>query len=275
MLRNIFLILFISFFLSGCITSKSAAPIDNRGQIINKPPTSYKVRKGDSLYMVAMEFDLDYIQLAKWNNIKKPYHIKTGERLRLTPRKYNRKKTTVAKKKKKRRSKKTTPRKKRKNSKVTKNYRKKKSVKKPPTRKKVKPAPRKKKTPVKTVKSDINWRWPANGKIIAKYAKNSDRKGIDIAAKRASSVRAAASGKVVYSGTGLVRYGKLIIIKHKGNYLSAYAHNDKLLVKEGATVKSGAKIARMGDTGTDKVKLHFEIRRNGKPVDPMKYLPKR
>jgi lipoprotein NlpD len=100
-------------------------------------------------------------------------------------------------------------------------------------------------------------------------------KGIDIAGNLGQPVFAAASGQVVYSGTGLRGYGKLLIIKHNDTFLSAYAHNNNLLVKEGDMVKAGQKIADMGSSGTDRVKLHFEIRREGTPVDPMKYLPKR
>jgi len=99
-------------------------------------------------------------------------------------------------------------------------------------------------------------------------------KGIDIKGKLGEPVYAASSGKVVYAGTGLVGYGKLLILKHNENYLSAYGHNRNLLVKEGEKVKVGQRIAEIGDTGTDEVKLHFEIRHNGKPVDPIKLLPK-
>jgi lipoprotein NlpD len=98
-------------------------------------------------------------------------------------------------------------------------------------------------------------------------------KGIDIVGKAGEPVTASAAGKVVYSGAGLRGYGKLIIIKHNNTYLSAYAHNNKILVKEGQTVAKGQKIGEMGSTDTDLVRLHFEIRKNGKPVDPLKHLP--
>jgi len=100
------------------------------------------------------------------------------------------------------------------------------------------------------------------------------RPGIDIKGRRGQPVYAAAAGKVVYSGSGLIGYGKLIILKHDNHYLSAYAHNWELLVKEGEQVAKGAQIARMGSSSADRVMLHFEIRRNGKPVDPLHYLPK-
>lgn len=100
-------------------------------------------------------------------------------------------------------------------------------------------------------------------------------KGLDIAGKRGDSVSAAAAGTVVYAGAGLVGYGKLLIIRHDDNYISAYAHNDQFLVKEGERVKLGQAIAEMGASGTDRDKLHFEIRERGKPVDPMRFLPAR
>lgn len=119
---------------------------------------------------------------------------------------------------------------------------------------------------------NAEWIWPVQGKLIASF--NENNKGIDIAGKSGQPVYAANSGKVVYSGTGLRGYGKLIIIKHDKTFLSAYAHNRHLLVKEGDDVKKGQKIAEMGNTDADQVKLHFEIRRFGKPVDPITYLGK-
>jgi lipoprotein NlpD len=104
---------------------------------------------------------------------------------------------------------------------------------------------------------------------------NGLNKGIDLGGKLGEPVLAAASGQVVYSGSGLRGYGKLLIIKHNETFLSAYAHNDRLLVKEGDLVKVGQRIADMGSSGTDRVKLHFEIRRDGTPVDPLKFLPRR
>jgi lipoprotein NlpD len=117
----------------------------------------------------------------------------------------------------------------------------------------------------------VEWMWPAKGKVLEGFSEST--KGIDIAGKPGQSVTASAAGKVVYSGAGLRGYGKLIIIKHNNTYLSAYAHNSKLLVKEGQTVTKGQKIAEMGNTDASLVKLHFEIRKNGKPVDPLKHLP--
>jgi lipoprotein NlpD len=120
---------------------------------------------------------------------------------------------------------------------------------------------------------NIDWAWPATGKVITGFSETANLKGIDIAGKAGQSVLASGPGKVVYAGSGLRGYGKLIIIKHNNTFLSAYAHNREILVKEGQLVTKGQKIAEMGDSDADQVKLHFEIRRLGKPVDPAKFLP--
>ena len=119
----------------------------------------------------------------------------------------------------------------------------------------------------------LDWAWPAKGKVVTAFSETANLKGIDIAGTAGEAVRASAAGKVVYAGSGLRGYGKLIIIKHNATYLSAYAHNREILVKEGQQVARGQKIAEMGNTDADQVKLHFEIRRRGKPIDPAKYLP--
>jgi lipoprotein NlpD len=119
----------------------------------------------------------------------------------------------------------------------------------------------------------VDWSWPARGRIVTGFSEAANLKGIDIAGASGQPVAASAGGKVVYAGTGLRGYGKLIIVKHNATYLSAYAHNKEILVKEGQQVAKGQKIAEMGNTDADQVKLHFEIRRHGKPVDPLRYLP--
>jgi len=121
---------------------------------------------------------------------------------------------------------------------------------------------------------ELPWIWPARGQLIGTFSEGGS-KGVDIAGKLGDPVIAAADGKIVYSGTGLRGYGKLVIIKHNTTYLSAYAHNQAILVKEGQSVARGQKIAEMGNSDADQVKLHFEVRRQGKPVDPLKYLPQR
>jgi lipoprotein NlpD len=124
---------------------------------------------------------------------------------------------------------------------------------------------------VGTDNEDVDWMWPVKGKVLAPFTEAS--KGMDIAGKKGAPVLAAAGGRVVYAGVGLRGYGKLVIIKHNNTWLSAYAHNDNILVKEQQDVKKGQKIAEMGSTDSDQVMLHFEVRRQGKPVDPAKYLP--
>jgi lipoprotein NlpD len=119
-----------------------------------------------------------------------------------------------------------------------------------------------------------SWQWPADGTLAGRFGA-AGGKGIDIVGQRNSPVKAVAPGKVVYSGSGLRGYGRLLIVKHAGEFLSAYAHNETILVKEGDTVSAGQKIALMGDSDADRVKLHFEIRRYGKPLDPLTYLPER
>nr|WP_244309022.1 peptidoglycan DD-metalloendopeptidase family protein [Pseudomonas duriflava] len=132
-------------------------------------------------------------------------------------------------------------------------------------------------TPTVTMpQTTAGWAWPTKGTLIARYASNGSlNKGIDIAGDLGQPVLAASNGTVVYAGSGLRGYGELIIIKHNETYVSAYGHNRRLLVREGQQVKVGQTIAEMGSTGTDRVKLHFEIRRQGKPVDPLQYLPNR
>ncbi|WP_250654755.1 peptidoglycan DD-metalloendopeptidase family protein [Alkalimarinus coralli] len=217
---------------------------------------SHKVTKGDTMYSIAWRYGRDYKELADANKIPPPYVIAIGQRIRLDL------KGSVPKAKKKSRvatHKKTTPRKKPTKSKPTVTAKKNTRV----------------STKSKTVKG-VNWHWPHLGQIIARYSSTgNNNKGIDIAGNLGDSVFSAARGEVVYAGSGLLGYGKLIIINHNQHYLSAYAHNDQILVKEGQKIKQGQKIAEMGNTGTNRTKLHFEIRRDGKPVNPLNYLPKR
>ena len=119
----------------------------------------------------------------------------------------------------------------------------------------------------------LDWAWPTSGKVIAGFSESANLKGIDIGGKAGQPVLASAAGRVVYAGAGLRGYGKLVIVKHNNTYLSAYAHNREIMVKEGQQVSKGQKIGEMGDTDADQVKLHFEIRRLGKPIDPAKFLP--
>jgi len=133
------------------------------------------------------------------------------------------------------------------------------------------PAPAEPAKPSGTDREDVDWMWPVKGKVLSPFSEAS--KGVDIGGRKGAPVLAAASGRVVYAGAGLRGYGKLVIIKHNNTWLSAYAHNENILVKEQQDVRKGQKIAEMGQTDADQVKLHFEVRREGKPVDPAKVLP--
>lgn len=228
----------------------------------------YVVVKGDTLYSIAFRLGIDFRELAARNGIQSPYIIKVGQRLRTAK--------PVAKLVK------ASPQPTRKTPKV--------AVKTSPTPKKPnKVAPKQSKvTPVTkpslksqatgdsviTSQSVSRWRWPSAGKVVRTYSSNR-HKGIDIAGKRGDPVKAVAAGKVVYAGTGVTGYGSLLIIKHNDTYLSAYGHNEQLLVSENMNIKAGQQIATMGSSGTDTVKLHFELRRRGQPIDPLTLLPRR
>ena len=221
-------------------------PLEETASVVVKSlqrPESIIVKKGDTIYSVARYQNLKPKQLARWNALTKPYAIFPGQKLKLTPPKTsqqisNQSKSVVPKKP----SVKTTVLAKQIESRLP-----------------------------KTVKS---WQWPVKGKVIKTFsAKDTARKGIKIAGNRGQTIKAAAKGKVVYSGNALIGYGNLIIIKHSNTFLSAYAYNRKLLVKEGQQVKSGQAIAQMGTVDKGRAQLHFEIRKNGKPVNPLRYLP--
>ncbi|MFN3716913.1 MAG: peptidoglycan DD-metalloendopeptidase family protein [Thiobacillus sp.] len=244
------------------------------------------VARGDTLYAIAFANSLDYRDLAAWNRLDSPDRILVGQTLRLTPppgavetRPLNDAAPPTAR-----------------------------ALNEPPllrtpqavwleysdanwaqvsaTAVASPPAPASSASPpalavtaappaaVAAAAAVDTWLWPADGALLGRFGA-AGGKGIDIVAARNSPIKAAAPGKVVYSGSGLRGYGKLVIVKHAGEFLSAYAHNDAILVKEGDAVSAGQKIALMGDSGTDRVKLHFEIRRYGKPLDPLTYLPER
>ena len=247
--------------LAGCASTPDV-PVTDRSSVSQPefPNTShrplsgqksYVVKAGDTLFSIAWGAGLDFQALAKWNNIEQPYIIRPGQRMTLIPSRENFSKNT------------TLP-----SPKPAKPQPVKKSEKKPP-----------KQTPKAQDKPYAGgaggWVWPVKGPILKRYSNNGPSKGIDIGGERGRGVRAASGGKVVYAGSGLRGYGQLIIVKHDEVYLSAYAHNSKLLVEDGQKVSKGQQIALMGATGTDRVKLHFEIRRRGKPVDPLQFLPAR
>ena len=226
----------------------------------NKKSSHHIVVSGDTLYSISWNYNLDYKAVARWNAIKAPYVFYPGQSLRLIAhtRKEEAQKKAVVKK--------TVPPDKKDKGKKT-------VVKKSETVKKgTKRGETEKREPVKSARK-INWQWPTTGKLV-KSSSPISKKGLDIAGKKGQLIKASASGNVVYSGSGLLGYGRLIIIKHNETYLSAYAHNSVLMVKEGDSVSSGQQIARMGQDGNGQVLLHFEIRKNGNPVDPATYLPK-
>lgn len=217
----------------------------------------YTVRYGDTLYSVAWRYRLDFKRLAAWNGINSPYVIYPGQKLRLNP-------PSAPSRLVKRGS---EPKEKR-----VVNYQKvpeKHAINTIPVSKSEKRAPYSAPS-----YGPMEWYWPAEGKVVKRYSPQTrGKKGIEIAGTPGQPVKAASAGKVVYSGSGLIGYGQLIIIKHNKKYLSAYAHNRKLLVSEGEQVKIGQQIAELGSTGSNRPKLHFEIRKNGVPVDPLRYLP--
>lgn len=201
------------------------------------------VQRGDSLYSVSWSYGYDHRDVAKWNNLQPPYSLTAGQRISFIPPAGTTVRTPM---------KAATPE----------------SVPRPPRPPLVAP-------PEKS-SSDVAWQWPTNGSVLNRFdANDSLNKGINIGGQLGQAVRAAASGKVVYSGSGLIGYGKLIILKHNETLLSAYAHNKDLLVSEGEIVDAGKQIAEMGSSGANVVMLHFEIRRDGVPVDPLEYLPDR
>lgn len=267
-------------------TAEPARPaIEDRSKPLREPESPLRtVVHGDTLYSIAWESGRDFREVAKWNRISSPYTIKPGQQIRLTPPAETEKSAsapaateTPAPKKKapaapsSAGSKPTT---KNTNAGTSKPVAAAPAKAAPPTSKTGgSTASNKKPAPTAALKSG-DWAWPADGQILNRYSET-DLKGLDITGPKGSGVRAAAGGRVVYQGSGLRGYGQLIIIKHNDEFLSAYAHNDRIYVKEGDVVTRGQKIADMGSTGTDRVKLHFEIRRQGVPVDPQKYLPKR
>ena len=217
------------------------------------------VEPGETLYSISWAYGHDYREVAQWNNIPPPYVVKRGQRLRVAA--INRTDTSP---------KKPIRNKVQANSESAGKDR----IGKADTKGAENLPPVVSRT---SRSQELAWKWPVKGgKIIQKFdAGNPAKQGVDVQGKFGQPVYSAEAGKVVYSGGGLKHYGKLIIVKHNETFLSAYAHNKRLLVKEGDVLKSGQRIAEMGNTGTNATKLHFEIRRNGKPVNPLSYLPRR
>lgn len=245
------------FTLTACFGGGHYAPVVERQERAKFIPDSHVVSRGETLYSIAWRYSKDFRELANTNKIKAPYTIYPGQRLLIK----GGSKSTVT----------STPS--------------------PPSESVTsRSQPTRPGTVRKSQNSSVSastneggwdkkrypfrWQWPAKGHLLRSFSSASAvHKGIDIQGKLGEPVHAANSGKVVYAGTGLVGYGKLLIIKHDEHYLSAYGHNRRMLVSEGDMVKVGQKIAEFGDTGTDVVKLHFEIRRDGKPINPLTVLP--
>jgi len=248
---------------------------------------TYTVRRGDTLIRIALDHGQNYRDLVAWNNLSDPDDIKVGQLLRVAP---PERPVAVAGAAvvtspvtlsgiESPAPKKTAPR----------------GDKKPYSESNLAEVQKEENPKAVTVEKErpaasgalaagsmvtanddekLSWMWPSNGKIIATFDEGRN-KGIDIAGKLGQQVMAAGSGKVMYAGSGIRGYGNLVIVKHSNNLLSAYAHNRTILVKEGQNVSKGQAIAEMGDSDADTVKLHFEIRQQGKPVDPSKFLPSR
>ncbi len=246
MCKRILFFIALLIFLTSCdVSSRKFAPVSN-GWKSSAASQVYRVQKSDTLYSIAFRFGLDVNQLATINNIPSPYRVHPGQMINLLPGATDSTIQIVSAPVPL--VKPQTP---------------------PPVQTPVQPQP------VATGRVG-QWAWPASGKIISPFSDTyGGNKGIDIGGKLGDPVSATAAGKVVYCGTGLRGYGLLIIIKHNQQYLSAYAHNSRALVKEGDVVKQGQVIAKMGSSDATHVMLHFEIRQSGRPVDPLGLLPPR
>jgi len=269
--------------LVGC-SSKPVrlAPVEDHSLQATKPalpgaenigkPGYYTVKSGDTLIRIAMDQGQSWRDLVRWNQLDNPNLIEPGQVLRVAP--PGQEATVVG------RSPVTPP-----NGAVATPTPVAPTVSMPAATAAAKPAsapaasvaakpasaPASSSVSSEAAEDGINFQWPVRGQVLAGFDETKN-KGIDIAGKAGDPVFAAADGKVVYAGSGLRGYGNLLIIKHNNTFLTAYAHNQSLLVKEDQLIKRGQKIAEMGNSDADQVKLHFEIRRQGKPVDPAKYL---
>jgi lipoprotein NlpD len=281
--------------LTACTTVPTQAPVEDRSApqpttpaktVVEEPKDKegyYTVHKGDTLIRIAFDRGLNYRDLAAWNNLANPDDIKVDQVLRLTqpegvqvaavP-------TPPAIEKTPPPPRKSTPKGEKRpysDSAVADLQKSDERADKPALVASLAPAPAPAVPPAAAVSAedrDLSWTWPSDGRVVAQFDEGKN-KGIDIAGRAGQQVLAAERGKVMYAGSGIRGYGNLVIVKHSNSLLSAYAHNRSILVKEGQEVRRGQAIAEMGDSDTDTVKLHFEIRQQGKPVDPSKFLPNR
>lgn len=291
--------------IAACSTVRHSAPVVDRtaGAKTASPKQAdrqadsrgyYTVRKGDTLFQIALDFGQNYRDLVAWNNLANPNDIKVDQELRVIPPEGGAQTGSVASNSgvevrplgtpAPAGSTKTTPRgDKRPYSEgalaelqkpdTANGTAASASKTEPPKVSEAKPGEKEAPANGATDEENIAWIWPAEGKVIATFSDG--KKGIDIAGKLGQPVLAAGAGKVLYAGSGIRGYGNLVIVKHTNTLLSAYAHNKTIFVKEDQTVSKGQKIAEMGNSDSDAVKLHFEIRQQGKPVDPSKFLPSR
>lgn len=261
--------------LQGC--SGGYAPVSERSlgarsshSVAREPaPDSYRVRRGDTLYSISFRYGLDYREVARWNRIDSRYFIYPGQIISLKPPGNGSKAASSSTRR--------TPASSAPSSSAATSRQAASSPPKSASASAARQASSRQSasTSGSTASGPVRWQWPHKGRIISRFGGgNPANKGIDIAGKEGEAVRAAASGEVVYAGNGLLGYGNLVILNHNQRYLSAYAHNSRIFVREGDKVKAGEKIAEMGSTGTTRTMLHFEIRRDGNPVDPLRYLPK-
>jgi lipoprotein NlpD len=224
--------------LTACMSSDVGAPVRNAGE----SGKYHRVQKGDTLYSIAWRYGKDYKSLARANKIVYPYTIYSGQKIVIRGRSVESKSKPVAKKK---------------------TSKSKSAAKSTPTQ-----------SSSKTKTSAIDWSWPLNGKVLKEFSLDGKvNKGIDIAGSAGNRVNAAAHGVVVYAGGNLRGYGKLVIVKHDDHFLSAYGNNRSIRVKEGQKVKQGQALAVVGTSSSDVEMLHFEIRKDGKPENPVSYLP--
>ncbi|BBP75170.1 MULTISPECIES: peptidoglycan DD-metalloendopeptidase family protein [Pseudomonas] len=265
----------LSALLAGCSSaSKNGVRVVDRNGNASSPASAapqrpmtttgqHVVVRGDTLFSIAFRYGWDWKALAARNNIPEPYTIHVGQAIRFDSRSNSTPAVATS----------TTTSSSSSFSKTTVTRRPATAAGTPAAA----PAPTAAATPTPPPgPAPKGWAWPSNGVLIGKFSSNGSlNKGIDIAGDLGQPVLAASDGSVVYAGSGLRGYGELVIIKHSDTYVSAYGHNRRLLVREGQQVKVGQTIAEMGSTGTDRVKLHFEIRRQGKPVDPLQFLPRR
>lgn len=269
----------LSLLLQGC--SGGYAPVSEqslgaRSEIRGPAPASYRVQRGDTLYSISFRYGLDYREVARWNNIDSRYFIYPGQTLTLraggtTSRAASTAASSTAG------TSRSSASANRSNTAAAGTSAQASAPSKPAasTTTASRPAKSASSTSTPTGTGAVSWQWPHRGTLISRFGGGEPaNKGVDIAGREGEPVKAAASGQVVYAGNGLLGYGNLVIINHNQRYLSAYAHNSRIFVREGDKVKAGEKIAEIGSTGTTRTMLHFEIRRDGNPVDPLRYLPK-